>query len=104
MDKKVISKDLFAAIKVACRLFGESEIYLDYSGRWMYGDTCFGFSGRNLFAIIAKILEIIAGNEELVMEFSELLSNPAQDDLGLGRIIYFPGRIAPSDPSGQSGE
>ncbi len=95
MAKKVISKELFAAIEVGCRLFGESEIHRDYSGRFMCGDTCFGFSGRNLFSIIAKILEIIAGNEKLVMEFSELLSRTSQDDLGLGRIIYFPGRIAP---------
>ena len=95
MAKKVISKELFAAIEVGCRLFGESEIHRDYSGRFMCGDTCFGFSGRNLFSIIAKILEIIAGNEKLVMEFSELLSRTSQDDLGMGRIIYFPGRIAP---------
>lgn len=95
MAKKKISKELFAAIEVACRLFGESEILRDYSGRGMFGDTCFGFSGRNLYAIIAKILEIIAANEQLVMEFSELLARTKQDDLGLGWIIYFPGRIAP---------
>lgn len=101
MRKKAITMELFAAIEVACRLFGESEIHRNYSGRGMFGDTCFGFSGHNLFAIIAKILEIIAANEQLVMEFSELLSNPRQDDLGLGWIIYFPGWIAPSGRSGE---
>ena len=104
MGKKVISKELFTAIEAGCRLFGESEIHRDYSGRFMCGDTCFGFSGRNLYAIIAKILEIIAGNEKLVMEFSELLSRTSQDDLGMGRIIYFPGRIAAETDSGKAGE
>ena len=97
MAKKAISTELFSAMEVACRLFGESEIHRDYSGRFMCGDTCFGFSGRNLYAIVAKILEIIAANEQLVMEFSELLARTKQDDLGLGWIIYFPGWTVPDE-------
>ena len=89
MAKKAISTELFAAIEVACRLFGR-EIPRDCCDQGM-----FGFTARNFYATIAKILEIIAANEQLVMEFSELLARTKQDELKLGWIIYFPGRIAP---------
>ena len=86
MGKKAISTELFAAIEVACRLFGR-EIPRDFCDQGM-----FGFTARNFYAIIAKILEIIAANEQLVMEFSELLARTKQEEFKLGWIIYFPGR------------
>ena len=64
-------------------------VYSDYSGRNMYGKTCFGLvlpdhiSAVRLGVTIAQVIS----NEDLIVE---LVSDARTDNMGLEKIIYFP--------------
>ena len=68
------------------------EIHAEYSGRWMYGETCFGFAG-DLEHIIGDILSDLSECPEEIEEFASMLKDSRKDQLGLEWIIYFPGWI-----------
>lgn len=61
----------------------------DYSGRFMYGETCPGFDVEDVSA--ATALAVAAGTvlgEECAMD---LAHHSRTDQMGLGIIVYFPG-------------
>ena len=66
----------------------------NYSGKWMFGDTCLGFDvqGLSQYSAIARIQRKIDAyeDESLREEFNEMLNDARQDDMGKGIIIYFP--------------
>lgn len=85
MTKKIISEPLAEVIAEYAE-----DVHLTYSGRGMYGDTCYGFSG-DVARIIGDLLQDIADMPDLIRQFGEMLSVSRRDNMGLGMIIYFPG-------------
>ena len=65
------------------------EIYKNYSGRGMYGDTTFAITADNLPDLFAATLRF-ALEEETDGENEGLLDNfdLCQDSMGLGVVIY----------------
>jgi len=66
----------------------------NYSGRYMFGDTCIGFmiNGISAFSAIAEITKEIESYEDKLVstEFNIMLKSARIDDMGKGQIIYFP--------------
>ena len=85
MAKKVINEALVAVIAEYAE-----DVHLTYSGRGMYGDTCYGFSG-DVARIIGDLLQDIADMPDLIRQFGEMLSVSRRDNMGLGTVLYFPG-------------
>lgn len=79
------------------------ELYVDYSGRAMFGRTCVGFAlDRNVtpLAFFGRLLEatddLVAEDREAVLaELPKMMRDAQMDTLGLGTIIYFPHFYAP---------
>lgn len=84
-----------------------SEVYKDYSGRYMYGQTCVGWvhnSGSIRFgaALFQAIVSVAKDNpdssdELLSMAHNEnwygitnFIGGAREDSMGLGTITYFP--------------
>jgi hypothetical protein len=68
----------------------EEEPRWDYSGRYMYGKTCFGFVGdvRDLAAFFYQ-LACVDGDDDVI--FYDLHRALCTDSMGLNTIFYFPG-------------
>lgn len=99
---KTISKRLS---KILMNAYGEGcndyiQLRQDYSGRCMYGNRCVGFviNDISLLEAISDIFREIRCYDEIeeitsyedVKEFEEMLAFANQDNMGLGKIIYFP--------------
>jgi hypothetical protein len=73
----------------------EDAVYDGYSGRAMYGATCFGIvhdSPGQLLAFFATLGAISEHAYGLDMhDIGRLAQGARQDDLGLSTITYFPG-------------
>ena len=91
MTKKIISEPLAEVIAEYAE-----DVHLTYSGRGMYGDTCYGFSG-DVARIIGDVLQDIADMPDPIRQFGEMLSISRRDNMGLGTILYFPGWSIASD-------
>lgn len=77
----------------------EIRFHDDYSGRFMYGNKCFGVSGdpqtiQYLFYLLHLISKgATKAAENLVEEadwFFDAMCSVCQDSLGIGMIYYFP--------------
>lgn len=69
------------------------SVYVDYSGRGMYGDKCFGIIGNlHTYAVFLIAATAILNTEEYGWggELLEALANPRVDSLGRESIYYFP--------------
>ena len=74
----------------------------DYSGRYMYGDRCFGIDVDNpataVYSIVEtlrRIVEYHASEPDTVEEAEGLIKSDCwldskMDSMGLGYIVYFP--------------
>lgn len=58
-----------------------------YSGRFMYGQECIGFSARNGAHVGTAVAIALAGTTIDVMA---LVETACTDDLALDEIVYFP--------------
>ena len=67
----------------------EATAYLRYSGRVMYGDTCFGIVCSSPAQAMLSIGQAL-GQEELDENLVEAFSDLRQDNMGLDTILYFP--------------
>lgn len=77
------------------------QLRQNYSGRCMYGSPCIGFviNDISVFAAISDIYREIRCYDEIeeitfyddLREFEEILASARQDNMGLGKILYFPG-------------
>lgn len=85
--------------------FEEATFRTDYSGRGMYGDTCFGYVGSNIGAVSLELIAIIAKQNtdgldtdemwfadamDALREASHDLGAPASDSMGTSIIHYWP--------------
>lgn len=85
----------------------DAEIYVDYSGRGMYGATCFGIVHDSHDTIIALViahalhialLEQGDDDHDDVMESAtEILRSACGDSMGRQHITYFPGWELPQE-------
>lgn len=66
------------------------ELYENYSGRYMFGNTCIGFSvnPQNLFIAKVRLAEYLINHG--ISRGLEIVNGCSQDELGLDLIIYFP--------------
>jgi len=64
----------------------ESIVRWTYSGRGMYGGQCFGIvvTMPELMMFVASLCEDLDGG------MPEWVTNVREDDMGLGRIFYWP--------------
>jgi hypothetical protein len=82
---------------IADDLAGEATVHPDYSGRGMYGERCFGISGRYLTAIgVLEVLEDVFGVDS--PKARDFMHRVQTDSLGLGTIFYFPGYSVEPSP------
>lgn len=61
----------------------------DYSGRCMYGRTCFGIVCDDVMDTLVQLCDVIRDNLENRNAYDEL-GSPRTDSLGLETILYFP--------------
>jgi hypothetical protein len=68
---------------------GELSFYRDYSGRGMYGATCFGITVNSHASTTMFMLAVreVIGLEDTVYLASAMRS----DSMGYDTIVYFPG-------------
>ena len=70
------------------------EIRADYSGRGMYGDSCFGVVVASVSEFVKFLLIVAEDDQELAWE---LASHAKEDSMGYSTIYYFPGYQIASD-------
>ncbi len=73
----------------------EKSLHSSYSGRGMFGSTCYGISGEGSGAgLVADLIqyaaEILEDKEEILEFIDEISSNLREDSMGRGIIVYFP--------------
>lgn len=86
-------------LRETCDEVGVADVRFDYSGRGMFGRTCFGFVGsvRDLAAFFYALGK--ETDEESDDGLGELMANDLRvDDMGRESIFYFPG-LELSDPA-----
>lgn len=74
---KITEAQRQAFIDAICDELNADEVRDDYSGRGMYGKTCYGVVTKNPEAVLME-----AGRAGLPV--------PRQDSMGLSTIIYWP--------------
>lgn len=65
----------------------DEDLMRDYSGRFMFGDTCFGVIGDQQ-SYGQFMIELAAGDPELAKELANAVKT---DSMALSTIYYFPG-------------
>lgn len=98
----ILSRELTFVI---CEVVKENgwKLTPDYSGRYMYGSTCFGivnndeFNGTDIgmkfiYGVMCHLSEEYDARFEydILNEVDFIISNVRHDSMGLGEIIYFP--------------
>lgn len=86
MDVQVTSKQLTEIVDAIndSLTWDEVQVHPTYSGRGMYGKNCIGFSGPGSIAFHVGLAFGRVMDEDEVRDLS-----PAQDNMGLGTIVYF---------------
>lgn len=68
----------------------------NYSGRGMYGKSCYGITGHSLGNIYGTLAECIVelmeenGMDTCTEVFIDLIKNSCLDNMGRDYIVYFP--------------
>ena len=70
MTKKIIAEPLAEVIAEYAE-----DVHLTYSGRGMYGETCYGFSG-DVARIIGDVLQDLADMPDLIRQWRDALRVP----------------------------
>jgi hypothetical protein len=69
----------------------EAELYTDYSGRAMYGETCIGFVFDRYAETSELDLAFAAADVLGLEEARDAFTRSRSDSMGLDSIVYFPG-------------
>lgn len=90
MEATVLDHSQSEAVVMAADMAGidiDGDLRREYSGRGMYGDTCFGIvcGGREYGTFVA---ELAGDDPELARELADAVKT---DDMGLSTIYYWPG-------------
>lgn len=80
----------FQQIREFCSQENMVDLLENYSGRFMYGNTCIGFTvnPQNLFMAKVRLAEYLINNG--ISKGIDIVNGCSQDELGLDYIIYFP--------------
>lgn len=79
----------------------EEDIYWEYSGRYMYGEKCFGIVGS--VSDFARFLVMLTYLDDGPDEAYELSQRVNTDSMGRSTIFYFPGvKVVGDDDSAES--
>ena len=70
------------------KAFGVHPHY-GYSGRWMFGQTCFGLEG-NPADIQCAFREFVKVNPDARVAILKIIKGQRIDNMGLSHIVYFP--------------
>lgn len=79
------------SVKERIKKFAEEYEYRyreDYSGRYMYGRTCIGVSGKG--DLKYDLFEFLINDGVSTSRARQIINESATDNMGLGMIIYFP--------------
>lgn len=82
----ILINERIEAIEAAVDAIEGAELYRGYSGRAMYGKTCFGIVFDNEGDLGPFMAQLACYDEDLAME----LGAPRFDSLGLNVIAYWP--------------
>ena len=96
MNKIEIPWDVLAEACEDADVGPGKALYLNYSGRFMYGRTCLGFVGG-----MGDFMHFLLGIEraDCGSEWSSEMANSVEtDNMGRETIFYFPGIIAVDVP------
>ena len=65
------------------------SVQTDYSGRFMYGQECFGIVTSDPFRLVGSMSMSLGmdGYDDLAID---LYSNTCTDNMGMSKIVYFP--------------
>lgn len=97
LDRKLIESALIEAD------INLKDVRWDYSGKWMFGKRCFGFTvdsnAMTAFGRFLIQLMLLADSRDEAEDIAGALADRvATDDMGKGTIVYFPGlQIAEDD-------
>ena len=61
----------------------------DYSGRCMYGRTCFGIVCDDIPSTLVQVVDVVRDCDGIGNAY-DVLGRPRFDSLGLSKILYFP--------------
>lgn len=67
------------------------EIRQDYSGRFMYGESCFGIVADQIHHATTAIVLALADAGYSGEDLHAVVDAARTDDMGLQSIVYFPG-------------
>lgn len=93
MSKLHITLDQLDNIAMSVDIDIEAEVWVDYSGRGMYGQTCLGYTGGSLVTFVAALALQIATSDASAWDLIETIGeigDGQQDSMGTGRIVYWP--------------
>lgn len=76
-----------SVIKEFCDEYGY-DFRDDYSGRYMFGETCIGIVGDNTTLICMQLTDYL--NDEGCEDIISKLGTPRTDNMGMSYIVYFP--------------
>ena len=60
----------------------------NYSGRGMYGRTCYGIVTDNIFYVVITLCDMI--RDEGYESAADIIGEVRTDSMGLDKIVYFP--------------
>jgi len=93
-DKIIRGKEKFMKFADITEAFEDAGYDVrSYSGRYMFGKKCLGVDCSHTDnVVIDTICEYTRTCESVydIREFCELLKDSKEDNMGLGKIIYFP--------------
>lgn len=80
-------KTLGEIIRKLCK-DNDLECRDNYSGRGMYGKTCYGIVTDNIFYVVTTLCDMI--RDEGYESATGIIGEVRTDSMGLDKIVYFP--------------
>jgi hypothetical protein len=84
----VIEYDVLAKVSDGLGLEPEEMIRVSYSGRGMYGDSCFGLYVDDQRELVKFFIELTTIDQDTAIDLADALRT---DTMGRSLIAYFPG-------------
>jgi hypothetical protein len=75
-------------LKVLRKMDPTAELHSDYSGKFMFGAKCIGYSAHNAAIVGSGIAMVLSTDKDI--DLLEILEDSRTDSLGLGEIAYYP--------------
>lgn len=88
---QTISKNTARDLAYSVGMEPDDALYLNYSGRGMYGRECFGIVGTvsDLVGFVTEAVRRGAVGDETVAGFVQYIEDVSTDNMGLDMIFYW---------------